>query len=185
MLHVVVDGANVVGSRPDGWWRDRAGAAARLAGSLDAVLCADPGGLAAAVGGARVGEGDIADGDAVSRAGGGRIILADPVVVDGVTDEAEAGAPSAEVAGPVSVTLVLEGAARSAVTNPASAALEIVRADRDGDSAIAARTLALAGAGEDVVVVTADRELCARVRAAGGRTTGPSALRRVLDHPDR
>lgn len=27
---IVVDGANVVGSRPDGWWRDRAGAAARL-----------------------------------------------------------------------------------------------------------------------------------------------------------
>jgi hypothetical protein len=25
-----VDGANVVGSRPDGWWRDRAGAARRL-----------------------------------------------------------------------------------------------------------------------------------------------------------
>lgn len=27
---LVVDGANVVGSRPDGWWRDRAGAAAAL-----------------------------------------------------------------------------------------------------------------------------------------------------------
>lgn len=27
---IVVDGANVVGSRPDGWWRDRAGAAQRL-----------------------------------------------------------------------------------------------------------------------------------------------------------
>jgi hypothetical protein len=27
---LVIDGANVVGSRPDGWWRDRAGAAARL-----------------------------------------------------------------------------------------------------------------------------------------------------------
>ena len=27
---VVVDGANVVGSRPDGWWNDRPGAAARL-----------------------------------------------------------------------------------------------------------------------------------------------------------
>ncbi|MEH0845209.1 hypothetical protein V6U81_22735 [Micromonospora sp. CPCC 205711] len=27
---LIVDGANVVGSRPDGWWRDRAGAAARL-----------------------------------------------------------------------------------------------------------------------------------------------------------
>lgn len=27
---LVVDGANVVGSVPDGWWRDRPGAAARL-----------------------------------------------------------------------------------------------------------------------------------------------------------
>lgn len=27
---LVVDAANVVGSVPDGWWRDRAGAAARL-----------------------------------------------------------------------------------------------------------------------------------------------------------
>ena len=27
---LVVDGANVVGSRPDGWWRDRLGAARRL-----------------------------------------------------------------------------------------------------------------------------------------------------------
>ena len=29
-LTLIVDGANVVGSRPDGWWRDRAGAAIRL-----------------------------------------------------------------------------------------------------------------------------------------------------------
>ena len=34
----MVDGANVVGSRPDGWWRDRAGAAARLAERLVAAL---------------------------------------------------------------------------------------------------------------------------------------------------
>jgi predicted RNA-binding protein with PIN domain len=27
---LIVDGANVVGSRPDGWWKDRAGAARRL-----------------------------------------------------------------------------------------------------------------------------------------------------------
>ncbi|WP_340539421.1 NYN domain-containing protein [Nocardioides sp. GXZ039] len=27
---LIVDGANVVGSRPDGWWKDRAGAAQRL-----------------------------------------------------------------------------------------------------------------------------------------------------------
>lgn len=29
-IRLVVDAANVVGSRPDGWWRDRAGAAERL-----------------------------------------------------------------------------------------------------------------------------------------------------------
>jgi hypothetical protein len=34
---VIVDGANVVGSVPDGWWRDRAGAAVRLRDSLAGV----------------------------------------------------------------------------------------------------------------------------------------------------
>ncbi len=29
-MTIVVDVANVMGSRPDGWWRDRAGAATRL-----------------------------------------------------------------------------------------------------------------------------------------------------------
>ena len=42
MLHLVVDAANVVGSRPDGWWRDRQGAARRLAGQIVAVLVARP-----------------------------------------------------------------------------------------------------------------------------------------------
>jgi predicted RNA-binding protein with PIN domain len=31
---VVVDGNNVMGSRPDGWWRDRPGAARRLVAQL-------------------------------------------------------------------------------------------------------------------------------------------------------
>ncbi|MFJ9632472.1 NTP pyrophosphohydrolase [Streptomyces sp. NPDC091280] len=35
-LLVVVDGANVVGSVPDGWWRDRRGAAERLRDRLAA-----------------------------------------------------------------------------------------------------------------------------------------------------
>lgn len=35
---LVVDGANVVGARPDGWWKDRAGAARRL---HEALLVAD------------------------------------------------------------------------------------------------------------------------------------------------
>ncbi len=36
----MVDAANVVGSVPDGWWRDRAGAAGRLADRLAAALAA-------------------------------------------------------------------------------------------------------------------------------------------------
>ncbi|MEO5877754.1 MAG: NUDIX domain-containing protein [Streptosporangiaceae bacterium] len=46
MTHVVlvVDAANVMGSRPDGWWRDRIGAAGRLRDSLAALdgLAIDP-----------------------------------------------------------------------------------------------------------------------------------------------
>ncbi len=36
-LVLVVDAANVVGSRPDGWWRDRAGATVRLRDGLSAL----------------------------------------------------------------------------------------------------------------------------------------------------
>jgi hypothetical protein len=36
-LTIVVDAANVMGSRPDGWWRDRAGAAVRLRDQLSAL----------------------------------------------------------------------------------------------------------------------------------------------------
>ncbi len=35
---LVVDGANTVGSRPDGWWKDRAGAARKL---HEALMVAD------------------------------------------------------------------------------------------------------------------------------------------------
>lgn len=43
-LRVVVDAANVVGSRPDGWWRDRAGAARRLLQSVETRAAAGLGG---------------------------------------------------------------------------------------------------------------------------------------------
>ena len=51
-LHLVVDSANVVGSVPDGWWRDRAAATARLAARLPPLLPAaldDPAGVVTAV----------------------------------------------------------------------------------------------------------------------------------------
>jgi 8-oxo-dGTP diphosphatase len=42
----VVDVANVMGSRPDGWWRDRAGAAVRLHAELTALAARGPAALA-------------------------------------------------------------------------------------------------------------------------------------------
>ncbi|MEE1926790.1 NTP pyrophosphohydrolase [Streptomyces sp. TRM 70351] len=47
---VVVDAANVVGSVPDGWWRDRRGAAERLRDRLAATV-ADGGPVAGVPGG--------------------------------------------------------------------------------------------------------------------------------------
>jgi predicted RNA-binding protein with PIN domain len=40
-LHWVVDGMNVIGSRPDGWWRDRAGARRRLVSELALLVDED------------------------------------------------------------------------------------------------------------------------------------------------
>jgi predicted RNA-binding protein with PIN domain len=38
---LIVDGNNVIGSRPDGWWRDRAGAARRLIAALQRLAAAN------------------------------------------------------------------------------------------------------------------------------------------------
>ena len=38
---LIVDGTNVMGSRPDGWWRDRAGAARRLVGRLQGLAATE------------------------------------------------------------------------------------------------------------------------------------------------
>jgi hypothetical protein len=132
-LHVVVDGANVVGSRPNGWWHDRPGAARRLAGQLVAALLVDPADLAAALTG-----------------------------------------PSGAV---LHIHLVLEGAAARAVDLPTHPLLSVVIAPADGDSAIVAVAGDLDG---DVVVVTADRGLRDRVRAAGAMVVGPGTLLRAL-----
>ncbi|HET8620857.1 MAG TPA: NYN domain-containing protein [Acidimicrobiales bacterium] len=43
MPTLVVDGHNVIGTRPDGWWRDRAGAARRLLARVQCLAAADGG----------------------------------------------------------------------------------------------------------------------------------------------
>ncbi|MCW2722936.1 hypothetical protein [Pseudonocardia sp.] len=134
MLHLIVDAANVAGSTPDGWWRDRPGAAVRLANRLVAALSEAPEKLAAL----------------------GRHTVTD-----------------------VTVHLVLEGAARRAADRlPSHPRFRVVLAPAEGDDAIVALAEELAG--EDVLVVTADRELRRRVEAVGARTIGPGALLNVL-----
>jgi predicted RNA-binding protein with PIN domain len=52
MSLVLVDAANVMGSRPDGWWRDRVGAVRRLLDELQAWADAHPGEVVVVVEGA-------------------------------------------------------------------------------------------------------------------------------------
>ena len=42
---LLIDAANVMGSRPDGWWRDRVGALQRLIAELQPLAAARPGPL--------------------------------------------------------------------------------------------------------------------------------------------
>ena len=44
-MRLLVDGTNVMGSRPDGWWRDRPGAARRLVMQMVAMRRAAPGAI--------------------------------------------------------------------------------------------------------------------------------------------
>lgn len=78
---LVVDAANVVGSRPDGWWRDRPGAATRLHAALVAARTGEV--VLVLEGRARAGVPEQ-DGDAV------RVVHAEGSGDDRVVEEAAA-----------------------------------------------------------------------------------------------
>ena len=119
---LVIDAANVIGSRPTGWWRDRPGATRRFTEQVRATVTAG---------------------------------LLDPPV-----------------------TLVLEGRARAGAGEAVLDGVAVVHALGEGDDTIAA----IAEAHQEVIVVTADRQLAARVRAAGAEVVGPSwVLDRLID----
>ena len=61
MTRWLVDGSNVVGARPDGWWRDRARARARLVGELAALVEAGDA-VTVVLEGRRPGDTDLGDG---------------------------------------------------------------------------------------------------------------------------
>ena len=70
------------------------------------------------------------------------------------------------------MTLVLEGEARGGVDEADVDGVEVVHASGEGDDTIAA----IAEAHREVIVVTADRELARRVRAANAEVVGPTWL---------
>lgn len=125
---IVVDVANVMGSRPDGWWKDRAGAATKLLAGMPELV-----------------------GKAVAAPGGEHLVIEQ-------------------------IVAVVEGAAK-AISAPAGVTL--VRAPKDGDSAIVSAAQDLAGTGGRVLVVTADRGLRARL-PDGVAVTGPGWLNALL-----
>lgn len=120
MTLVVVDAANVVGSVPDGWWRDRAGATARLRDRLA------------------------------------------PLAVQGL----------GELAPPLDVLLVVEGAARG--VQPVEG-VRVLAAPRSGDDAIV--EVVASEPDRHRIVVTADRALRERVTRLGAYVLGPRAVR--------
>jgi hypothetical protein len=171
---IVVDVANVMGSRPDGWWRDRAGAAVRLHAEI------------------------------VRLARSGRAILPASPAPDGphpaipAPDVAAPDSPAPDSPAPdeprsaPGFVMVLEGAARAAAarlaatepdvdagrTGPVrSGEVRVVQARGSGDDTIVAVVRELPGRR---VVVTADRELRARCVAAGAEILGPGWLLGLL-----
>jgi 8-oxo-dGTP diphosphatase len=156
LVTIVVDVANVMGSRPDGWWRDRAGAAVRLHAGI-----------------ARL-------------AASGRAILRDEPGDAGEPGEpGENGAEQASVPGFVMVLegAAKAAAARLAPAEPDAlqpgrpGEVRVVQAAGSGDDAIVAVVRQLSGRR---VVVTADRELRERCVAAGAEIRGPGWLLGLL-----
>ena len=179
----------MMGSRPDGWWRDRAGAAVRLYA-------------------------EVAD-----LAASGQVVLPPGAVPPGAVPPGAAGPPEAvppeamppdaagppeavppDAAGPPEAVppgfvMVLEGAAKAAASRISSAAppvvvgdsaapievrpgeVRVVLARGSGDDAIVAVVRVLPG---HRVVVTADRELRERCVAAGATVLGPGWLLDLL-----
>ena len=70
------------------------------------------------------------------------------------------------------MTLVLEGQARAGADEADVDGVEVVHASGEGDDTIAA----IAEDHPEVIVVTADRELARRVRAANAEVVGPTWL---------
>ena len=146
-----VDGNNVMGSRPDGWWRDRDAAQRRLIADLEA----------AARGSGREWT-LVFDGAPPSRARGNASVPpgAPPSRVRG-----EASAPPEEAAGASPDGVRVEHAKRKGANAADDRIVELLEALPEGT---------------DAVVYTSDRRLRERAAALGARVEGAGALLRRI-----
>ena len=154
---IIVDGANVVGSRPDGWWRDRPGAAARLRAELMPLPSH--------------GITELPDGMAI------------PAPAADLPLDGRRRGRGEQVSGQTrmrwlpEVVLVVEGAARAAAAAADDGPVQLVAAPGSGDDTIAGLAARTPGRR---IVVTADRELRQRCTAAGAAVAGPGWLLGLL-----
>jgi predicted RNA-binding protein with PIN domain len=79
-VRLIVDGMNVVGSRPDGWWRDREGAMRRLVEAVSAYASESGGEVTVVLDARPFDLGDAAEGVMVRFAPGGRNAGDDEIV---------------------------------------------------------------------------------------------------------
>jgi 8-oxo-dGTP diphosphatase len=149
-LTIIVDAANVMGSRPDGWWRDRAGAARRLRDQL-AEMATD--GVPSLP--------DSMDAPALER------WFPDIVLVVEGAARSVAAAHAAGSAGSD------RSSAPGREPGPGGTRVQVIAAPGSGDDTITAVAGELTGRR---LVVTADRQLRERCVAAGASVTGPRWL---------
>jgi hypothetical protein len=166
---IVVDGANVVGSRPDGWWRDRAGAAVRLHDNLTRLAERGRAGIPAA---------ELSVNEPGTSAPGDQEVRLVPVAVVLVLE----GAARAAVPRIAERARTASGVRRSGAAGPdrgpsGDGEVRVVSAPGSGDDEIVRQAQLRAG---HCIVVTADRELRRRCLAAGAQVAGPSWLYGLL-----
>jgi len=160
---IVVDVANVMGSRPDGWWRDRPGAAVRLHDEIVRL--------------ARSGRAILPDGPDASEPG---FVMVLEGAARAAAARLAAAEPDADGTGPAWPGEVRPGEVRPGEVRPGEVRpgeVRVVQARGSGDDAIVAAVRELPGRR---VVVTADRELRARCVAAGAEILGPGWLLGLL-----
>jgi 8-oxo-dGTP diphosphatase len=156
-LTIIVDAANVMGSRPDGWWRDRAGAARRLRDQLTGLAANGIRSLP-----------DSIDAPALERWFPG-IVLVVEGAARSVAAAHAAGPPGNDRSGAPGG----EPGPGSGEPGPGGGRVRVVAAPGSGDDTITAVAGELEGRR---LVVTADRQLRERCAAAGASVTGPRWL---------